>query len=125
MLRAETMRDMQGKTNGLTLKAFVLIGAWGFTILSLFLNIDASNNLFARSGSMLVLVAIIISYQLMASRNAYHNNQLAMSKDGNPVDFSKQHPSTFHHQLEKAAQITAVIGTVIWGYGDLFINKLF
>ena len=125
MLRAELMENTHERVNGLRTKVFALMSAWGFTILSFFLNINSSNNLFARSGSMLVLVAIIISYQLMASRNDFHNAQLAQYKDGNQVDFSRQHPSTFHHQLEKAAQITAVIGTVIWGYGDLLISLLF
>ena len=119
------MQITRGSTEGLKIKALALFAAWVFTGLSLLMNVDSSQNLFARSGSMLVLVAIIISYQLMSSRNAYHNAQLVQYKDGIQVDFSKQHPSTFHHQLEKYAQITAVIGTVIWGYGDLLIDRLF
>ncbi|MCF6274816.1 MAG: hypothetical protein L3J05_03540 [Robiginitomaculum sp.] len=105
----------------LKLQALALSGAWGFSTLSLFYDLKTNGGLFSRSGSMLVLVAIIISYQLMATRNAYHNQQLDKYRQGNDVDFTDQHPSIYHQRLETLAQLTAVIGTVIWGYGDLII----
>ncbi len=116
------MNITQNRGDGLKRKAFALVLAWSFTILSLLLNLNTGLNLFARSGSVLVLVSIAITYQLMATRNAYHTKQLDRYKVGDPVDFSKLHPSVFHHQLEKFALITAVIGTVIWGYGDLVFS---
>ncbi len=108
-------------SNKLKLQAAALFGAWVFSLISLSLDITLTRSLFSRSGSMLVLVAIIISYQLMATRNTYHNQQLDKYKAGNDVNFARQHPTIFHQKLEIIAQFTAVIGTVIWGYGDLII----
>ncbi len=105
----------------LKLQTAALVGAWVFSLLSLAFDLRSTSGLFSRSGSMLVLVAIIISYQLMTSRNAYHNQQLDKYKAGSEVNFSRQHPSTYHQKLEINAQFTAVIGTIIWGYGDLVI----
>jgi len=105
----------------LKLQSIALLGAWGFSVLSLLYDLKTNGDLFSRSGSMLVLVAIIISYQLMTTRNAYHNKQLDKYRKGNDVDFRQQHPTIYHQRLETFAQFTAVIGTIIWGYGDLVI----
>ncbi|PCI53102.1 MAG: hypothetical protein COB36_13450 [Alphaproteobacteria bacterium] len=103
------------------LQTAALLSAWLFSILSLAFDFVSMGGFFSRSGSMLVLVAIIISYQLLASRNAYHNQQLNKQIAGNDVDFTQIHPSPYHQKLELFGQFTAVIGTVIWGYADLII----
>jgi hypothetical protein len=102
-------------------KTLALAAAWlvaGFSFLSDF---QSGTGWFPRSGSILVLVAIITGYQLMATRSAYHNKQLAAYKDDSNIDFLQSHPSTSHRKLEIGAHITAVIGTLIWGYGDLIV----
>jgi len=108
-------------SDALITKTLALVAAWLIALFSFLADFQNGSAWFSRSGSILVLVAIITGYQLMAIRSAYHNNQLAAYKDGSNIDFLQSHPSTSHRKLEIGAHITAVIGTLIWGYGDLIV----
>ncbi len=99
-----------------------LILAWAVVIVSLSAEIAFGGNWLGRSGSLMVLFSVIANYVLLQDRDAYHSEKLKQHGTGDqPVDFSKIHPSRAHQYLETASQISVVIGTVIWGYGDLFL----
>ena len=79
----------------------------------------------ARSGSLMVLFSVMANYILLHDRDTYHSEKLKQHRMGDQaVDFSKIHPSRSHQHLETTSQTSMVIGTVIWGYGDLFLLSL-
>lgn len=91
-------------------------------IVSLAAEINFGGDWLARSGSLMVLLSVIANYVLLRARDAYHSEKLKQHGRGErSVDFSKVHPSRNHQYLETVSQISVVIGTVIWGYGDLFL----
>ena len=102
-----------------------LILAWAVVIASLLAEIKFGGNWLARSGSMMVLLSVMANYILLQDRDAYHSEKLKQYRAGDQAaDFSKIHPSREHQDLESTSQVSVVIGTVIWGYGDLFLLSL-
>ena len=99
-----------------------LIIAWLLVLLSLYLEIIWRGTLFSRSGSLMVLFAFIAEYYLLRTRDRYHSNQLKAYSRGDQVNFEEVHPSKSHQYLEKVSHITIIIGTVMWGYGDLLFQ---
>ena len=110
------------KRISLTKPTACLILAWAVVFVSLSAEIEFGGNWLARSGSLMVLFSVMANYVLLQDRDAYHSEKLKQHGAGDqPVDFSKIHPSRVHQYLESTSQISVVIGTVIWGYGDLFL----
>lgn len=107
------------KTNNRKPIIFLII-AWLIVLISFYLETIWGSSLFPRSGSLMVLFAFIAEYYLLRARDKYHSNQLKTYSKGNQVDFEEVHPSKSHQYLEKVSHITVIIGTIIWGYGDLF-----
>lgn len=103
-----------------------LILAWAVVIASLLAEIIFGGNWLARSGSLMVLFSVMANYILLQDRDVYHSEKLKQHRAGDQaVDFSRIHPSRDHQYLEATSQNSVVIGTVIWGYGDLFLMSLF
>jgi len=99
-----------------------LVVAWAVIIVSSWAEIEFGGNWLARSGSLMVLLSVIANYTLLQDRDAYHSQKLRQHEEGDPtVDFSKIHPSRDHRYLETISQLSIVVGTVIWGYGDLVL----
>jgi hypothetical protein len=76
-------------------------------------------NWFARSGSIVVLLAAFVEFKI--SSHIYDDIQRAQfmqTKIEMPVPF-KAKPTKAKRKVSLAAHILLVIGTVIWGYGDL------
>lgn len=74
---------------------------------------------FARSGSIVVLLAIIVEFRV--STHVYDDIQRAqfLSKK---IDLSmplKAKPSKQKKRISCVAHSMVIIGTIIWGYGDL------
>lgn len=102
-----------------------LILAWAVVIASLLAEMKFGGNWLSRSGSMMVLLSVMSNYILLQDRDTYHSEKLQEYESaGQVVDFSKIHPSRAHQYLEFMSQISVIIGTVIWGYGDLFILSI-
>lgn len=111
------------KSYELFLSCAALLSAWVFVLVCWFIDRSAGTDLFARAGSVLVLVAVIAEYRLLASKNAFHSLQLTALENGHKVDFGIQHPNKRHLWLEGSAHISTIVGTLIWGYGDLIIAR--
>lgn len=99
-----------------------LIISWLLVLFSFYLEAIWRSSLFSRSGSLMVLFAFIAEYYLLRVRDKYHSNQLKTYSRGNQVNFKEIHPSKSHQYLEKVSHITVIIGTIIWGYGDLLFQ---
>ncbi len=99
-----------------------LIISWLVVLISLYLEAILKESLFSRSGSLMVLFAVMAEYSLLRARDEYHSDQLKTYSRGGGVNFKEIHPSKSHQYLEKTAHFTVVLGTIIWGYGDLLIS---
>ncbi|MFA5419799.1 MAG: hypothetical protein WC341_15205 [Bacteroidales bacterium] len=98
-----------------------LILSWLIVIISIYLEAIWGRSLFARSGSLMVLFAVIASFSLLKGRDEYHHSKLKAYSGGKKIDFEEIHPSKKHRYLETFAHINIVLGTFIWGYGDLLL----
>jgi hypothetical protein len=118
------MSDTEDGTPPSLLRPIVCLGlAWAVVLVSLAIEIAVGGNWLARSGSLMVLFSVITGYILLGERDTYHSQTLKRHWGKETVDFSKIHPSPLHRKLETVSHLTVVIGTVIWGYGDLFIAR--
>jgi hypothetical protein len=81
------------------------------------------DSMFSRSGSMMVLITVVSKQMLLKGRNEYHH-QLRKLAAGKKANLEKIHPNKSHGYLETFANLNILIGTLIWGYGDLFFLRL-
>ena len=120
---------------GPTLKLFWL---WCFLVLAIFisitsagsdlLSIDSKNSWFQRSGSILVVTALLVKTQLrldwenklMWTRH-FERTGLTVS-DLEEFNYNTERFDSWNYFFNSVATFTTILGTVIWGYGDyLFI----
>jgi L-lactate permease len=99
--------------------AIALIAAWTFVIVSLFLQNRYGNELFSRSGSMMVLITVLAKQLLLKGKNQFRIAQLKSIDMNEKAELDRVHPTKTHHYLEIFANINILLGTLIWGYGDL------
>ena len=71
----------------------------------------------------MVLFSVVAEFLLLDGRDEYLNQRLSNSKEPNQQhSLNSIHPSQTHKSLEIISHISVVIGTVIWGYGDLLFS---
>jgi hypothetical protein len=100
-----------------------LILAWASIAVSFFLEANYGGNWFMRSGSLMVLFSIVAEFLLLDGRDEYLNQRLSERKEPNQQkSLDSFHPSQMHKLFEIISHISVVIGTVIWGYGDLLYS---
>jgi len=97
------------------------------TLISLFTDfqgVTAKYNLFGRMGALLTLCGVILEYnlgrKLSVSAPLKYGKNISFGWVGEAVRRAVGSKEDSHHQL--IAHITVVIGTVVWGFGDL-INE--
>jgi hypothetical protein len=90
-------------------------------LVSIGLEATVPGNWFSRSGSLMVLMALVAEYQLMRGRDQYHSAQLVSLSRGEIAKLGDLHPNRRHMLLERGAHAFVILGTLIWGYGDLLI----
>ena len=86
---------------------------------SLGAQLAVGHSLFPRSGALLVALSVVAQFRLLHSRDLHHNGQLQAHVAGQHVDFGRIHPSARHQTLEWIAHASSVLGTILWGYGDM------
>lgn len=102
------------KKSGLLLLLSWIAGAVG-----LILGLTLEPMWFARFGSLVVLFAVMSEYTLLHNelRIIYDNleNHNSISKITNIT------PSRWHQKKMWLTHLTVILGTVIWGFGDLIL----
>ena len=100
---------------GLCLLMSWLLGAIGFL-----LGLAIEPMWFARFGSLVVLFALIGEFSMMRGELTRLYDRLSDSDDGlvHSSDFT---PSRWHNKKILLLHLTAIIGTFIWGFGDLVL----
>ncbi len=95
----------------------LLLIAFGWGVLGLIWACKFDNGLwFSRSGSVIVLLCVIVEFRLGTLRQlGYKTAQRAF-----PHDIVSSGMLPIHKKLiELIAHVQIIIGTLIWGYGDL------
>ena len=102
------------------LPALALLCAWLCTCLGLILGLVFDAGWFGRFGSLVVLFALIGEFSLLKGELNLLYQRLGDSDDGlvHSKDFS---PSRWHGKKSVMLHLTVVVGTVIWGFGDLLL----
>ena len=99
-----------------------LATAWLVSAFSLYYGSINGFHWFARSGSLMVLFSIMAEYVLITEKQNYiytfvTKGQMQTEQSLRPK--GNFNPSKAHSIKEKFTHISVVIGTFIWGYGDL------
>ncbi|BBP46092.1 hypothetical protein THMIRHAS_14650 [Thiosulfatimonas sediminis] len=96
-----------------------LMLAWAFGLLGLLLGIVVEPLWFARFGSVVVLFAVMSEYMLLHSElNVLYNRLETVTAEDDMPDLT---PSKWHRKKVWMAHLTVVVGTLIWGFGDLLL----
>ncbi|MDX1795570.1 MAG: hypothetical protein R3219_02490 [Hydrogenovibrio sp.] len=94
-----------------------LLSAWTMGITGLILGLAISPDWFARFGSVMVLFAVMSEYTLIHFEfTQLYKNLDAIKSHENIPDLS---PSKWHRKKVWFSHLTVIIGTGIWGFGDL------
>ena len=102
---------------------FALLGiGWGWLMFSYLISTFKNDPLiFSRAGSIVVLFAVIVEYRHMSLRQrAYKESGWDFSGSVGQYNWSKG-----FKRLGLLSHITAVFGTLVWGYGDILIKCLY
>lgn len=73
---------------------------------------------FARSGSLMVLLAVVVEFRNLNLQQLLNDNSARISRNVSGILRPTKQPY-FRQVLINVAHILVVIGTIIWGYGDL------
>ena len=97
----------------------LLVLSWIVGVIGLFLGISFDPLWFARFGSLMVLLTAMSEYSLMHSELNILYEQLENHKTIKEIDDIT--PSRWHQKKVRLTHITLVLGTLIWGFGDLLL----
>lgn len=104
-------------------KEYTLIGlAYSFCIFSWHIEPSYFEHAewFSRSGAIMVLLAVVVEYQLAARSYRELLNSIATAS---VAPIAPKQPKT-ENILSKISHVAIILGTVIWGYGDLFFEYI-
>lgn len=102
----------------------VLVGSWLFAAFSYYLSREIGTDCFARSGSLMCLAGAAATFR---SVNAYQHalgtafkEQLASLRA--EIELTLE-PTRSYQVLSYLSYATGIVGTAIWGYGDLLLPR--
>lgn len=99
-----------------------LLGAFFVVVMSIPLSIiDSEGNWFCRSGSIMVLFSVIAGFRLGVLQQKENSSASIAAGLGIPMPSDL---SASKQSLGKIANGFSILGTLIWGYGDMFFNGL-
>jgi hypothetical protein len=100
-----------------------IVAAWIFAALSYYLSRKTGTDWFSRSGSVMALTGAVASFRVM---NIYQSRLVMALNEGlvsvsREVELALEPPRSFR-MLAYFGYLTGVVGTGIWGYGDLLLR---
>ena len=102
------------------LPVLCLLGAWLAGLIGLVLGVFIDGAWFGRFGSLIVLFALIGEFSLL--KGELYRLYERLSDESEDYVRSKDYaPSRWHAKKSVALHLTIVVGTVVWGFGDLVI----
>src|SRR6266566_1333536 len=104
----------------------LLAAAWLFAIFSYCLSRKTGTDWFTRSGAVMALVGAAVTFRLAN----FYQGALATALREELISVSKQielhlEPPKSYVRLLYFGYLTGIVGTGIWGYGDLLVGLTF
>jgi hypothetical protein len=101
----------------------MLIASWLFAAFSYYLSRETGADWFSRSGSVMGLLGAVATFRLVRT---YQRALVIALKEGlvsvsREIELSLE-PPTSYQILSYFGYVTGVVGTGIWGYGDLLLR---
>jgi hypothetical protein len=105
------------------LLGLLIAAGWLFTLFSYYLSQKTGTDWFSRSGSVMGLIGAAVTFRQV---NFYQSGLATALKD-NLVSVPREielglEPPTPYRVLSYLGYVTGIIGTGIWGYGDLLLK---
>ena len=100
------------------LPLFCLLGAWALVVIGFMIGLFGHAHMFARFGSLVVLVALIGEFSMLRAELRLLYDRLS-SDEGRFVHTRDFAPSRWNNKKLLLLHLTVVAGTLIWGFGDL------
>lgn len=97
----------------------LLLLAWGSGLVGLLLGLALEPLWFARLGSLMVLFSLMSEYLLL--HNELNRLYASLEKVDDAGDIPDLSPSKWHHKKVWLSHLTIILGTLIWGFGDLLL----
>ena len=104
----------------------LIAAAWLFAAFSFYLSGKTGADWFSRSGAIMALVGAAVTFRLAN----FYQRALATALKEELVSVSKEielhlEPPKSYVRLLYLGYLTGIIGTGIWGYGDLLVRLIF
>jgi hypothetical protein len=102
----------------------LIAAAWLFAAFSFYLSRKTGTDWFSRSGSAMALAGAAVTFRLV---NFYQHGLAAALKEGlvsvtRGIQLGLEPPRSYQ-LLSYLGYLTGIVGTGIWGYGDLLIRS--
>jgi len=92
-----------------------------FCIISGYFSINSTEDWFGRSGAVLSFVSVVIQFILSNLKKSEIEN-LFNANIGLKEKFKvAREKDSLHDFISVASTVTGLVGTIIWGYGDLLL----
>ncbi|MBW3197024.1 hypothetical protein [Marinobacter nauticus] len=101
-----------------------LVVSWVIAIFGLGLGVVVDPDHFGRSGSLVVLFAVVSEYALLKAelQQLYNHLEGQGAAEAGNRGIPNLSPSLWHQKQALMSHITIVIGTFIWGFGDIWLQ---
>jgi hypothetical protein len=104
----------------------LIVAAWLFAAFSFYLSKKTGTDWFSRSGAIMALVGAAVTFRL---GNFYQRALATALKEGllsvtRELELRLEPPKSYV-RLSYSGYLTGIIGTGIWGYGDLLVKLIF
>jgi hypothetical protein len=101
-----------------------LISSWLVSIIGIVIGIYFEPEYFARIGSVIVLLAVMSEYALLQVElsRLYESLRGQGAAECGNTGVPDLTPTRWHQRQALMSHITIVIGTLIWGFGDLWLK---
>lgn len=92
-----------------------------FCIVSAIASINSTESWFSRSGAILTFVSVVVQFLLSNLRKGEIENLFNSGKGIKEKFKNIKHKNPLHEVVYITSGITGLVGTLIWGYGDLLL----
>jgi hypothetical protein len=101
----------------------LIVAAWLFAVFSYYLSEETGTDWFTRSGALMGLVGAAVTFRLA---NFYQRALATALKEGllsvpREIELRLEPPKSYM-LLSYFGYLTGIVGTTIWGYGDLLLR---
>jgi hypothetical protein len=101
----------------------LIAAAWVFAVFSYYLSRKTGTDWFTRSGSVMALIGAAVTFRLV---NFYQSGLATALKEGlvsvpREIELGLKPPKSYQ-LLSYFGYLTGIVGTGIWGYGDLLLR---